>query len=186
VRFLIEPLLQPAAVAELKGSLSSGQACWEPGALTAGRQARASKNNWQLDRATPLFEQLQLQVVEAMLEHPLLRSAALPLRLHSVLFSRSQAGEGYGRHVDNAFMGGGRTDLSFTLFLSEPHEYEGGELTSGGRDQQRQLRKARGGSRCCSPVGLVHTDAERRHPRLQRPMSARAAALSPDPPSPGS
>ena len=129
MRFLIEPLLQPAAVAELKELLSSEQARWEPGALTAGRQARSSKNNWQLERETPLFEQLQQQVVEAMLEHPLLRSAALPLRLHSVLFSRSRAGEGYGRHVDNAFMAGGRTDLSFTLFLSEPHDYEGGELT---------------------------------------------------------
>ncbi len=89
MRFLIEPLLQPAAVAELKGSLSSGQACWEPGALTAGRQARASKNNWQLDRATPLFEQLQLQEVEAMLEHPLLRSAAPIYRSPSFSPSRT-------------------------------------------------------------------------------------------------
>jgi PKHD-type hydroxylase len=59
---------------------------------------------------------------------PLLQAAAFPRRIHGLLFSRSGAGEGYGRHVDNAWMSGGRSDLSFSLFLSEPEAYAGGAL----------------------------------------------------------
>lgn len=67
-------------------------------------------------------------MVEPLLRHPLVQSAALPVRVHGLLFSRSEPGKGYGRHVDNAFMAGGRSDLSFTLFLSDPSGYEGGAL----------------------------------------------------------
>lgn len=155
MRFLVEPLLPPDAVAQLTSSLRSEQARWEPGALTAGLQARAHKSNWQLDRETPLFKELQQQVVEAMLEHPLVGSAALPLRLHSVLFSRSGAGEGYGRHVDNAFMSGGRTDLSFTLFLSEPADYEGGELTIEYPDHTESF-KLPAGHALVYPSSMLH------------------------------
>lgn len=129
MRFLIEPLLVEPQLSAIKDALQSEGALWEPGSLTAGSVARQTKTNWQLQRDSPLFNDLQQQLVEAMLDHPLLLAAALPLRIHSVLFSRSEAGEGYGRHVDNAFMAGGRTDLSFTLFLSDPADYEGGELT---------------------------------------------------------
>jgi PKHD-type hydroxylase len=129
MRFLLEPLFDPDETAELRNALLSEQAIWEDGSLSAGIYTKASKNNWQLDRETPLFEQLQANVVEAMLAHPLVRSAALPLSLHSVLFSRTEAGQGYGQHVDNPYMAGGRTDLSFTVFLSEPDQYAGGELT---------------------------------------------------------
>ena len=63
-----------------------------------------------------------------MTAQPLVQAAAFPRRIHGLLFSRSGAGEGYGRHVDNAWMGGGRSDLSFSLFLSEPEAYAGGAL----------------------------------------------------------
>ncbi len=60
---------------------------------------------------------------------PLLKSYALIRKVHSILISRSEAGDGYGWHVDNPFSKYGRRDLSFTLFLSDPSDYEGGELT---------------------------------------------------------
>jgi PKHD-type hydroxylase len=58
----------------------------------------------------------------------LLQAAAFPRRIHSLLFSRSGRGQGYGRHVDNAWMAAGRSDLSFTVFLSDPDAYSGGAL----------------------------------------------------------
>jgi PKHD-type hydroxylase len=83
MRFLLEPLFNPDQTAELRSALLSEQAIWEDGSLSAGIYTKASKNNLQLDRETPLFDQLQANVVEAMLAHPLVRSAALPLSLHS-------------------------------------------------------------------------------------------------------
>jgi PKHD-type hydroxylase len=57
-----------------------------------------------------------------------MQAAAFPRQIHSLLFSRSGVGEGYGRHVDNAWMAGGRSDLSFTLALTDPDGYQGGAL----------------------------------------------------------
>ena len=128
MRFLVQPLLAEDDAAQVLAHLQAAEHEWEQGALTAGAYAKAAKTNWQLDRDTALFEQLEAVVRTAVLGHPLIRSAALPLLVHSILFSRAGIGEGYGRHVDNPFMGGGRTDLSFTLFLSDPAGYEGGEL----------------------------------------------------------
>jgi len=67
-------------------------------------------------------------VIKALEANALFKAVALPMAIHSLLFSRCGPGQGYGRHVDNAFMPGGRADLSFTLFLSDPGSYSGGEL----------------------------------------------------------
>jgi PKHD-type hydroxylase len=90
--------------------------------------ARDVKNNRQLDRSCELHSRLAQGIERALLANPLVQAAALPIRVHGLLFSRSGPGEGYGRHVDNAFMAGGRSDLSFTLFLSDPASYSGGRL----------------------------------------------------------
>jgi PKHD-type hydroxylase len=68
------------------------------------------------------------EVVTALEAHPLVRAAAFPRRIHGLLFSRMGPGEGYGRHLDNAWMPGGRADLSFTLALTAPEAYAGGDL----------------------------------------------------------
>lgn len=140
MRFHIESLLGREVLAELLERLQATDAEWEEGALTAGTYAKASKTNWQLDRDTLLFDQLEAVVRQAVCSHPLVQSAALPLRVHSILFSRAGIGEGYGRHVDNPFMAGGRTDLSFTLFLSDPTTYEGGELVVERPDGEDRYR----------------------------------------------
>ncbi|MCP9848528.1 Fe2+-dependent dioxygenase [Cyanobium sp. Morenito 9A2] len=128
MRFELEALLSPETAASLRLSLLAEHEAWRAGSATAGWHARQVKRNRQLDRSSALQRSLADQVSAALLADPLLQSAALPVRVHGLLFSRSGPGDGYGRHVDNAFMDGGRSDLSFTVFLSPPDHYEGGAL----------------------------------------------------------
>jgi PKHD-type hydroxylase len=128
MRFLIEPLLSPAQSARIVDALSTPEAIWCPGAESAGWHARAVKQNQQLQGASDLAQRLATDLQACLMGHPLLQAAAFPRVVHSILFSRCGPGEGYGRHVDNAWMVGGRSDLSFTLALSDPGGYVGGEL----------------------------------------------------------
>ena len=128
MRFLLEPLLAADELRELVSVLQDPAAPWIDGASTAGWHARDLKRNHQLDGASPLHQQLSARLEAVLTAQPLLQAAAFPRRIHGLLFSRSGTGEGYGRHVDNAWMGGGRSDLSFSLFLSEPEAYAGGAL----------------------------------------------------------
>ncbi len=128
MRFPLEGLVRPERAAAWRDQLLAADTDWRPGGTTAGWHARAVKNNRQLDRGSALQRSLAGEVVEALLGHPLVQAAALPVRVHGLLFSRTGSGEGYGRHVDNAFMAGSRSDLSFTLFLCEPESYRGGAL----------------------------------------------------------
>jgi len=105
---------------------------WRDGATTAGAVARQVKRNEQADLSGATGTSVKKLLMEAIEHHPVLRAAAQPRRFSPLIISRAGKGGGYGRHVDNAFMGSGdrrlRTDLSFTLFLSGPSTYEGGEL----------------------------------------------------------
>lgn len=105
---------------------------WRDGVETAGGMARAVKRNQQADLSSRTGAQAR-QLLKTKVEcHPVLRAAAQPRQFSKLIVSRTEAGGGYGHHVDNPFMGAGesrlRTDFSFTLFLSEPDDYEGGEL----------------------------------------------------------
>jgi PKHD-type hydroxylase len=113
------------------------------------------KHNRQLDRASPLHQRLAALVSESLEAHPLVQSAALPVRLHGLLFSRCGPGEGYGRHVDNAFMAGGRADVSFTLFLQDPAAYSGGSLMLESPAGEEEVRLA-AGSAIVYPSTLLH------------------------------
>ena len=109
------------------------EAAWVDGRATAGRQSARTKHNLQLEEADPLARQLGEQIVASLQRNPLFISAALPLRVFPPLFNRYEGGQSFGNHVDNAIrqsISGMRirTDLSATLFLSGPDEYDGGEL----------------------------------------------------------
>ena len=109
------------------------EAAWVDGRVTAGRQSARTKHNLQLEDADPLARQLGEQIVASLQRNPLFISAALPLRVFPPLFNRYEGGQSFGNHVDNAIrqsISGMRirTDLSATLFLSGPDEYDGGEL----------------------------------------------------------
>jgi PKHD-type hydroxylase len=108
---------------------------WRDGRVTAGHQSAKAKDNAQLLEGDPLAAKLGAVVLAALERSPLFVSAALPLRVYPPLFNRYAGGQSFGVHVDNAIRqppGDAprvRTDLSATLFLSDPGEYDGGELS---------------------------------------------------------
>ncbi len=120
-------------VSQIRGYLDDAE--WVDGAETAGAQASSVKRNQQLSQDSALCQQLGDVVLDALARHSTFISAALPQKIYPPLFNRYSVGETYGLHVDNAIRvvpGTAvrvRTDLSATLFLSDPDEYEGGELT---------------------------------------------------------
>ncbi len=107
---------------------------WVDGRVTAGHQSARAKDNLQIPEGHPAARELGETIVSALERHPLFLSAALPFRVFPPLFNRYEVGQTFGSHVDNAVrqVPGTphriRTDLSATLFFTEPHEYEGGEL----------------------------------------------------------
>ncbi|MBA2126677.1 Fe2+-dependent dioxygenase [Hyphomicrobium methylovorum] len=107
---------------------------WEDGRTTAGTQSATVKNNQQLPQNSDAARALGDKILEALSKNSLFISAALPQRIFPPLFNRYGIGQDFGIHVDSAIRGIPgtpvriRTDLSCTLFLAEPDEYDGGEL----------------------------------------------------------
>lgn len=154
--FGIHDVLTPA---ELKLILETlDQADFVDGKTTAGWHAQLVKNNMQLNRKSTYVKDLQEQIKTALKRNPLFQSAVQPKMIHSILFSRYEKGMSYGRHVDNAFMGNQqfwRADVSFTLFLSSPSTYEGGELVIECSDDERTY-KLEAGSMIIYPSSTLH------------------------------
>ena len=128
----IPEVLTPQQVADIRARLDASD--WVDGRATVGSQGAQVKQNRQLPELSPLGRELGEIVLKALLAHPLFVSAALPLRTVPPLFNRYEGGEHYGLHIDSAVrtVPGTtlrlRTDLSCTLFLSNPDDYDGGEL----------------------------------------------------------
>ncbi|HVW09297.1 MAG TPA: Fe2+-dependent dioxygenase [Bryobacteraceae bacterium] len=107
---------------------------WEDGRSTAGSQSAEVKKNEQMPPDGKTSRQLGERILRALTANPLFVSAAVPLHIFPPLFNRYVPGQFFGEHVDNCIRGDRltglriRTDLSVTLFLSEPEEYDGGEL----------------------------------------------------------
>ena len=104
------------------------EADWQDGSLTAGAHAKGGKRNSQLNDESPLREEIHELVERAMWNHPVVKGFCLPRKLHRFLISKTEKDGGYETHVDNAYMSSGRSDLSFTLSLTDDSRYEGGEL----------------------------------------------------------
>ncbi|MFC3550179.1 Fe2+-dependent dioxygenase [Lysobacter cavernae] len=112
------------------------QAAWTDGRITAGHQSALAKDNAQLPENDPVARELGALILDALARNTTFFSAALPQRIYPPLFNRYGGGQSFGFHVDNAVRydrsrGGAeaiRTDLSATLFLSAPEDYDGGEL----------------------------------------------------------
>ncbi|WP_443748418.1 Fe2+-dependent dioxygenase [Asticcacaulis solisilvae] len=128
----IPGVLSRQAVADIRAVLRDAQ--WTDGRHTTGAQAAGQKRNYQLPVLAPEAQGLADTVRAALLAHPLFQSAALP---HTVLTPRFNAYEGgghFGNHVDGAIQADPvtgakvRTDISATVFLSDPEDYDGGEL----------------------------------------------------------
>jgi PKHD-type hydroxylase len=102
------------------------------GKATAGHRAKRVKSNLQADKSkSPEAGEIEEIVLAALRRSPDFKRAALPRHIRPPLFSRYEPGMQYGRHVDDAIMGSSqraRSDLSVTLFISDPQDYDGGEL----------------------------------------------------------
>lgn len=127
----IPGVLSPDDVARYRQALA--EAPWADGRATVGAQGAQVKRNEQLPPDHPLARELGQHIVRALSGHPQFVSAALPHRILPPLFNRYQGGGSYGLHVDGSVMAMGdgqrlRSDVSSTLFLCDPEDYEGGEL----------------------------------------------------------
>lgn len=128
----IPAVLSKEEVARFRAALD--QADWQDGRLTAGAQSIEVKRNSQLDPESRVALQLGQAILDRLSRNQLFLSAALPHRILPPMFNRYEQAETFGVHVDNAIrsmpLSGERlrTDLSMTLFLTEPEEYDGGEL----------------------------------------------------------
>ena len=128
----IPNVLSPAQVAACVANLENAD--WADGRVTAGAQSRTVKHNAQLPATATVARHWGDRILDALGAAPLFVSAALPHRTFPPLFNRYGPGQSFGTHVDNAIRpipGTSiklRTDLSATLFLSDPDSYDGGEL----------------------------------------------------------
>ncbi|HLS98485.1 MAG: Fe2+-dependent dioxygenase [Porticoccaceae bacterium] len=143
----IDNLLDKATARDWEARLAAAH--WQDGRLTAGSQAIHVKANQQIADGSDLATALGNGILRALGAHPLFLSAALPKKIFPPKFNRHREGGHYGPHVDNAILhlpGGEvlRTDLSATLFLSEPDDYEGGELVIETRYGAQQVKLGAG------------------------------------------
>jgi PKHD-type hydroxylase len=136
------------------------------GRETAGWHARQVKQNLQIAANQPGVKELQQKILAQVAAHSVIATAVLPRRFRPLLFSRYETGMSYGSHVDDAIMGRSasgadeiRTDISFTLFLCPPENYDGGELviesTAG-----EQVFKLQAGQAVLYPATSLHRVCE--------------------------
>ena len=149
--FLHIPQVLNAAEITRARALLSDSCPWRDGATSAGAQAVHQKNNQQLSQDSDASRELQAMVLAAVQRDPLFFSAALPRRIFNPLFNRYSGGSNfYGEHVDSAVLHSKanqqwvRSDISCTLFLSDPQDYDGGELV---------IRESFGDKRIKLPAG---------------------------------
>lgn len=132
---------------------------WRDGRETAGSVARKVKRNEQAAMGSVPGRALQDELSRIVADHPVVRAAAQPRRFSPLIISRTSAGGKYGPHVDNALMGHGarrlRTDLSFTVFLTPPGDYEGGELVIHTAGLTQEV-KCEPGQMVLYPSGSLH------------------------------
>jgi PKHD-type hydroxylase len=154
----IDNLLDAATVARFRDALLDAD--WQDGRATAGYQSALAKRNKQLDERNPLARALGDEVAAALDHNLAFQAAAIPARVFPPLFNRYDVGDGFGAHIDGAYRpladgGALRTDLSLTLFLSDPADYDGGELVieSGTRETRVKLPA---GSAALYPATTLH------------------------------
>lgn len=155
----IPGLLSAAQIVDFRQAL--GNVEWVDGKATAGYLSSRAKNNEQVPEGHPVSRRLGNLILEELDKNQSFISAALPMRVLPPLFNRYTDGRSYGGHIDGAVrpIAGTpfrvRTDLSATLFLSEPTEYDGGELVIGEGDDEKHV-KLPAGALVLYSGGTVH------------------------------
>jgi len=136
MQIVIGNILQDDGLATIRVALEHAR--YVDGRTTAGFAAKVVKNNRQADDKDRSLETIRKLVADRIMTNDVFRMAVRPKQLSPLLFSRYEPGMHYGSHVDDALMQGMRTDVAFTLFVSEPESYDGGELvieSAAGEDE---------------------------------------------------
>jgi PKHD-type hydroxylase len=157
----IANVLSAEQLQQVRGLLAQGN--YVDGKQTAGWHAKLVKHNQQLAGGDVAAQADQI-IREALLKHPVFDAAVRPQRLRGMLFSRYQGGNAYGAHVDDALMGAGqgarmRSDVSMTVFLCDPQDYDGGELVIEGTGGEQSF-KLEAGCVITYPSNTLHYVAE--------------------------
>ena len=145
MNYLTHQLLNPEEINILNKNLFLKDLPWEDGKKTAGNHAAKVKDNLQLDKSSNISKKYTELIEKKILKNVLIKSFALPKKIHGTMFTKSLKGMKYGRHIDNAFMSNGRADLSFTIFLNEKDKYSGGELLIEGLNSEEKFKLNSGG-----------------------------------------
>ena len=159
----IPNVLRAEHVQLVRSQLDAAGAAWVDGRATAGHQGAQVKHNLQIAEDAPVARELGAIVLGALERNPLFLSAALPALIYPPMFNRydSAGGMHFGTHVDGAVRllpGTGvkmRTDISATLFISPPEEYDGGELQIEGTHGAHSI-KLPAGDMVLYPAGTLH------------------------------
>jgi PKHD-type hydroxylase len=166
----IPNMLSAAELARCRKALEGAE--WSDGRMTAGYLSSRVKNNEQLAENSPVARQLGETILDALDRNQLFVSAALPLKVVPPLFNRYAGGQAYGGHIDGAVrpVAGTphrvRTDLSATLFLCEPAEYDGGELAIDDKFGMRRIKLAAGDMVLYPGTSVHHVEPVTRGVRL--------------------
>ena len=128
MNYLTHQLLNAEEINLIKQNLDDETQNWEDGKKTAGSHATLVKNNFQLNRNSEVSKKYSQLINKKILSNQLIKSFSLPKKIHGIMFTKSSKKMHYGRHIDNPYMSSGRSDLSFTLSLTNKEFYKGGEL----------------------------------------------------------
>ena len=159
MNYLTHKLLNTEELKILRKNLDKEKLFWEDGKQTAGKHAAKVKNNLQLRRDSDLSKKFSSLITKKILSNELIKSFALPKKVHGTIFSKSKKGMGYGRHIDNAYMSSGRADLSFTIFLNCKDNYEGGALSIESLNSEEKF-KLDAGEMIIYPSTYLHSVEE--------------------------
>jgi len=146
------------------------RSAFRDGKLSAGMVAARVKHNLEANREAREIAQADNLVMGALVRHPDYRAGALPLKVAAPFYARYQSGMRYGDHVDDPVMGMDgalyRTDVSITIFLNEPDEYDGGELVVRGNFGDQRIKLAAGDAIMYPSSSLHHVAEVTRGERL--------------------
>jgi len=146
-------------IEDLIKNLNKENNLWEDGKKTAGSHASKVKNNLQLNRDSEISIKLSHLIRKKILSSPLIKSFALPKMIHGIMFTKSLNNMQYGRHIDNPFMSSGRSDLSFTISLTDKSKYRGGELSIEEMNSEKEF-KLNAGEIIIYPSTYLHSVKE--------------------------
>ncbi len=152
----IPDVLEWAEVKKIRAAVT--EATFSDGRRTAGYRAKRVKNNLQMDRAAPATKDVVNLIQVGLQRNKTFQRAFLPKSIRPPLISRYEVGMNYGLHVDDAFMGStarARSDVSLTIFLSDPGDYDGGELVMASPFGDQEI-KLPAGSAVIYPSSTLH------------------------------